>query len=193
MRKSESRLKKIFGVVVGLTLVLSLFGIIIIRLSSVELESSSQQVPRYSEAVYIYDEYAYLATDEGFGIVPIIEPSNLGNPAYYETNVSFREVSVYNNFAYLLGNGGRLYIFNISDPSSPMKVTSGVLRDFYDEIFVQGNTAYLITGSEFVIMNVTNPFDPNVISQRKINGARKIFISNQIAYIAFADESGETG
>ncbi len=105
--------------------------------------------------IFVSDNYAFCATNEGLRIIDITYPSNpmvigvcsLSTPCY--------QIYVSGNYAYL--GGGNLYIVDISNPYNPFIVSQYPAA--FRAIFVDANLAYLASAT-LRVLDVSNPANP---------------------------------
>jgi hypothetical protein len=92
-------------------------------------------------------------------------------------------VSWQNNVAYV-GNGLRLYILNVSDPSSPILMgETEILPNVVMEVIVRGSYAYVANGdSGLRILDVSDPTTPREIGLFE-GTAQRLAIQDNFAYI----------
>ena len=79
-------------------------------------------------AVFVLDEYAYLADDhEGLKIIDVSDPENPFEIGSVDTPGSARDVFVRDGFAYVADStGGGLRVIGVSDPLAPVRSVSWI-------------------------------------------------------------------
>jgi len=119
------------------------------------------------KAGYDFDvsgNYAYLAAGpDGLEVMDISDPFNPhGVGSYFENNIDFRNVYIYNNLLFAVnpfGGSPGIYVFDISDPVNPKKLgfidaeTLGLSR--IGNINVVGNYAYVAYGEGLAIIDIS--------------------------------------
>lgn len=142
-----------------------------------------------TNAVFGEDNYAYLATDNNQKEIVIIDLNQFSDPP---TNLKFKEIGVINipgnvnaisiyvtnNTAYVTSNNNKLYIYDITDRTSPIlkNSTDGLNLDGTGKkVLVTGDYAYIAIDSssyQFEIINISdpaNPYFPSGGSNGKLN------------------------
>ncbi|MCK4735914.1 MAG: hypothetical protein KAT65_25895 [Methanophagales archaeon] len=131
--------------------------------------------------ITVRDEYAYVASYEGFFIFDISTPScpiKIGE----NSDITSGSVAVSGNYAYLVDI--YLHIVDISNPSNPTKVGEYNISNFVYDVFVLGNYAYLANTGGFIIIDISDPFNPTKVWQYTACEARSVVVSDNYAYVA---------
>lgn len=137
--------------------------------------------------IMIQDNLAYVVNNDLY-IVDISDPSNpkkLGSyiTPFYEDGSA---VYVSGNYAYMSGHEG-LRIFDASEPTNPILLSS--ILDMKGDLPGGGLSAsgkyvyWLSKNGGFIIVDVTQPSSPSVISQ--FGGGRNAYVLDKYAYCAF--------
>ena len=100
-------------------------------------------------------------------------------------------------FAASSENNQEFMVINVSNPSSPTKITqidlegdSNALSIFYADNFIYLGREKTASVNEFIIIDVNNPFAPQIRSQLETNASvEDIFVLEQKAYLANDSES----
>ncbi len=139
--------------------------------------------------VHIAGEFAYVADDDqGLIIIDISDSENpaiVGNAVYVNSNSVF----VQGDYAYIGAGGpgspyGPVVIFDVSDPSQPTLIGSLITRNHVQDIFVQGQFAFVAKGF-LEIVDVSEPSDPTlVLSYDTPYSAVGIHVSGNYIYVA---------
>lgn len=90
------------------------------------------------------------------------------------------------NLAFL-GSGGGVYILDVSNPSSPRKVSDAIYtRRIVREVFYKNNRLYIAVGDlGLEIWDVTNPSSPSKLgSYNALGWAWDVYITGSYAYVA---------
>ncbi|MBD3271690.1 MAG: T9SS type A sorting domain-containing protein [Elusimicrobia bacterium] len=99
---------------------------------------------------------------------------------------NFSRFVVQGDYAYVAAGIRGVKIINISNPYSPENV--GLYNNECYYLYVQGEFAYVCTGKNLHIVNITDPSDPIFISQYPASGTcYGVSVSNDIAYISDSD------
>ncbi len=143
--------------------------------------------PSTAASVAVKGNYVYSAVSTGLRIDDV---SNLAFPVEVKFvptgGISF-DMDVNGNYAYLIHSPGDFSIFNIADPSNPLKLSStGV--EYYFDIKVQGSYAYLLAGNkDLQIFNISDPSNPTEVSSKTFFGiSMGLAISGNYLYVADA-------
>ena len=105
------------------------------------------------------------------------------------------KVQVVGDHAYVIranNNSANFYIIDISNPAIPVQVGTLNLSNTPQNIFVEGNFAYVTSNSdtrELQIVDVTNPALPvmaGVYNDAGVEDGRGIYVSGSHAYMTFA-------
>lgn len=150
--------------------------------------------PGSASAVFVRDKFAFIA--DGYdGGLRILDINTLDSPVeigHYETAGVADGICVSGSYAFLADGFMGLKVFDISEPKTPQLI--GENDTDTDYIFVNGEYAYIVSnvlGSNFVIMDISNPYNPTVTSKTLVRGGypREIYVSEGVAYIACGSNS----
>ncbi len=141
--------------------------------------------PSNAASVAVMGNYVYSAITSGLRIDDI---SNLAFPVevkFVSTGGISFDMEVNGNYAYLIHNPGDFSIFNIADPSNPIKLSSFGTENYFD-IKIQNNYAYLLAGNkDLQILNISDPSNPTEVSRKILFGiSRGLAISGDYLYVA---------
>jgi hypothetical protein len=131
-------------------------------------------------------DYAILGSGGGAYILDMTNPNSPNKIGQLKTPGRVSGLAVVNNYLYIADRIG-IRIFDISTPQAPVELgscpTSSALS-----IFVKDDYAYLVGGLNLVIVNVTNPYSPQVVSEF-ITGAivNDVYVQDSFAYITNSD------
>jgi len=159
--------------------------------SQLTLQGATQEMVFCSPAVAIAvsDNLAYVATGTaGLRVLNITEPNEITEIRhYYEEVNSFKELVIKDDLLYTTAGKNGLIIFDISDVSEsiePMCHINGIANTT-GFIAVENNLAILdINGEGFAIIDVSNPTNPNVLSQVDVyTDVYDIFVDNDLVYV----------
>lgn len=151
--------------------------------------------PDCAMAVFITNNYAYVADDDGgLQIINISNPSNPTLTGNYDTLNSAWDVFVAGSYAYVADGGIHGYglkIINVSNPSSPTSTGTYNTPGSAEEVLVSGSYAYLAHYSTeygqsgFYVIDISNPANPAL---KGYCGppfyAHGVFLSGKYAYVA---------
>jgi hypothetical protein len=149
-----------------------------------------------SRAVFVKDDYAYV-TDFGGGSLLII---NISDP-----NFPVLEKSVYNvgtptsifikdNYAYLSFWGGGVKIFDISNPSEPVAISTfgtatSYVTGYYEDVAVYNQYAFAANRVFGVqVYDISDPYNPKLLTTIQTFSPRGINVVGEYIYIADYDE-----
>ena len=153
-------------------------------------------LPDHSCDIFVKDTYAYIAND-GFGL-QIVDISNPNNPYIIgscDTDNRAFGVIVVDDFAYIADQAGGLKVIDVSNPNDPQIVETCPTERMIFSLTINNNNLYLLTHSGYYIIDINNPFNPNIIgaSHDMFEYANYgIFIKDSQLFItdAFNDLSG---
>ncbi|MEE9553518.1 MAG: hypothetical protein V3W18_04400 [candidate division Zixibacteria bacterium] len=145
---------------------------------------STLDLPGSNLAIFVSEHYAYLANyDSSLYVIDILDPSNPQLIGEYSTSSPLADVYISEDYAYISGYWCGIEILDISDPSGPVKI--GNYGDYGGgELVVTGDLLYRVTGSSFSIIDVSDPYEPNLISYLYTEGdVQSIFLENNLVYL----------
>ncbi len=131
-------------------------------------------------------DYAILGSGGGAYILDMTNPNSPNKIGQLKTPGRVSGLAVVNNYLYIADRIG-IRIFDISTPQAPVELgscpTSSALS-----IFVKDDYAYLVGGLNLVIVNVTNPYSPQIASEY-VTGAivNDVCVQDSFAYITNGD------
>ncbi len=155
------------------------------------LQGATQEMVYCSPAtaIAVSDNLAYVATETAeLRVLNITEPNEITEIwDYYEEVGNFKELVIKEDLLYTTAGKNGLIIFDISDVSEsfePMCHINGIANTT-GFIAVENNLAILdINGEGFAIIDVSNPTNPNVLSQVDVyTDVYDIFIDNDLVYV----------
>lgn len=135
-----------------------------------------------TNSVFGEENYAYLTTDTNGSQGVIMDMNQYSDPPnntkYLQVgsldlgtgSVHGQSIYVANNIAYITATNNKLYIYDISNKSSPVLRNSGglTLDGVGKKVLVTGGYAYIATTSttnQLDIVNVSNPSSPSVVGR----------------------------
>ncbi len=153
--------------------------------------------------VAVVDDYAYIIVGDwgrqiiaALHIVDLKDPFNpkeVGQYSFAKSPAAFSEynIDVMGDYAYVtIGHSNEddengLHIIDISDRSKPEKVGEYLTGEDEQpcDIALTKNYAYIITEGLLLVIDGSDPLNPQEIGQYKINDAESIAIENGYAYI----------
>ncbi|RMF95354.1 MAG: hypothetical protein D6734_05670 [Candidatus Schekmanbacteria bacterium] len=126
--------------------------------------------------------YVISSSSPGFEIIDISDTSNLTMLGSSENIGTVKDIVISGTIAYL-ANGG-LGIFDVSDQSSPAFLGQYYTGGDTQEVFIEGNTAFIADFDKgLVIIDVTNPISPTLLSSYAIEEATRVTVSGNLAYV----------
>jgi hypothetical protein len=155
--------------------------------------------------VYVSGNYAYVTSydNDALEIVDISDPANpvhlssLSDGAGEVLLSGPSGVFVSGNYAYITGAEG-LEIVDVSNPAVPVHAGSISPGNWDDDplhywsspsdVFVSGNSAYVISDSSFAIIDISNPTNPVIKGGLRPRYPRGIYVSDNYAYLAKVKE-----
>ena len=122
----------------------------------------------FGNGLMVSGEYLYTTDYSGFSIFDIHEPDKPSLLGKYTDSDDWltRGAFVVGDYAYITGRTKGLQVIDISDKRFP-RLTGNYISDItpYDKIIVKGEYAYTNSfGYAFVILNISDPISPELIS-----------------------------
>ncbi len=126
---------------------------------------------------------AYAAGGEFLKIVNIIDPTNmqlLSTLAFDEEIIN--TVVVRDSIAYVAGQNGGLYLYDVSDPINPTFINN--LNMNAEDIVLKNNIAYMATLASFSMIDISNPYNLEIIGSYDVeNFASSVAVQGDVAYV----------
>jgi len=142
--------------------------------------------PGYSYQVQVSGNYAYIADHSGgLQVVDVTDPTNpspVGNISTAEVALG---IAVSGDLA-ILGEGNYLEFFDISNPSSPVLLsTVQDLSAAFRQIDIIGNHAYVASGEVgLIVYDITDPGNPSQFGKYDTPGyAYRVEVAGDTAYV----------
>ena len=140
-------------------------------------------------AICINGDYLYCALENtGMVIMDIADPLNPVLISTYETAININNIRVNGGYAFIVCNCS-LEIVNVNDPEEPLlegifTPSSGCITD----VFIYSLYAYVANSyAGFLILDISNPADPDSIGGSDACYPRDIVVSDNIAVIVEYD------
>lgn len=136
--------------------------------------------------IFTTGDRSYVVDDDGeLKIFAATTPSSPVLLGQYTAPTSISGISVNGNYAYLATVKSGLQIIDVKDPTKPVTTSSYCFGCEIYDVEVKGNYAYVLQYPQtFSILDLTNPVAPLPLGQIQVNGAGKIYISNNYAFLA---------
>jgi Tfp pilus assembly protein PilV len=167
------------------------FSVDVTNINSPSLLASIDTGPGL-ESIALWNDYAYLASDDTGGQLQVIDISNPNSPALVATSSLLsngeigRAVFAKSDYAYIgtgmSDTGAELQIFDVSNPGSPVRVATVEIGDHVNDIYVFKDRAYVATSKadkELIVYDVTNPGSPQELGSYDHAGGtgRSVFVT----------------
>jgi hypothetical protein len=131
------------------------------------------------------DSLIYIATgNTGLRIVNISDPENPIEVGYCDTPGQALSLAISDNYCYIADNDGGVRVIDVSEPDNPFEVDCCEEGNSPVGIYISGNYAYIAGHSDFYIIDISNPFNIEIISiidNGLVNG-QKICVEGDYAY-----------
>ena len=151
----------------------------------------SFRVPDLTHDVVVHNNYAYLSVSKPSGVSDflILDISNPVEPRLISSlEVGARgDISVVNQFAYVVDMGPWLNIIDISNPSLPRVVGRYSFKGYASEVEVVGDYAYVGDVTGVWVLDVSNPQEPDKIAGRRAKGVEDIAVAHGYIYVTDND------
>jgi len=115
---------------------------------------------------------------------PAYSPTLVGS---YDTPGNAIGIFVSGSLAYVTDGAGGMHIIDVSNPTDPVKLST--YSGLSDYVVVYGNYAYLGSGNDLEIVNVSDPSNPTLLGSFYVplGWVEGIVVSGDYAYVAFSD------
>lgn len=130
--------------------------------------------------VTVNDQYVLLL-GTSLWVVAIDNPSRpgiLGSVPVHEG----REVLSDRNFAYVPCNYRDIYIIDFTDPSNPNRISEFEIGSGVSGIGLRDQFLFCSSRSEFQVIDIENPFEPQLIGETDCSWVSKICVNDQRAF-----------
>ena len=152
---------------------------------------------------YIVDSGAYIDSTNSLRVVNITDPNNPKEVSSYKMGTGLIDVAVSGNYLYVTEGkgslngsvqniGDSLIVFDISNPGQLNESGSYHITSWPKNMTASGNYVYMLTGSDFLVMDVSDPAHPHDVGLCDLGGSVDIngmMISGGYAYVG-ADYGG---
>jgi len=122
------------------------------------------------KSIALWNNYAYVANEDGSAQLQVIDISNPNSPSLVATSSlqsndeEPRVVFAKSDYAYIgtsnSDGGNELQVFDVSNPSSPIRVESVEIGDHVNDIYGYKDRIYVVTSKadkELIIFDATDP------------------------------------
>ncbi len=181
-------------------LVTAICFLVLIMSSSATFSQDSSGVQRVGSLYHTWEggygmsvngEYAYVAT--GLGGLSIMDVSDPGEPSevgFYIAGSAVNSVRIVEQLCYIAG-GGVMHILNLENPLNPDEVGS---CDTPGKIVgLEGNYAFLVSGDELIVVEITDPTEPRVACRYNLpEGSTGVIVEGNYGYCAY-NRRGDDG
>lgn len=146
------------------------------------VERASVDIGKGSNSIVLMGDYAYVAQDASNNQLQIVSVSNPDAP-FLAAEISLQNntkggISIFalDDYVYVGSEssaGKEFQIFNVSDPTNPLFVSSVEIDANVNDIYVYRNRAYLATSKtdgEILIFDISIPSDPQQIAAFDYSG-----------------------
>jgi len=160
----------------------------------------SCNTPSGAYGIQVVGNYVYIANElAGLRIIDISEPSNPHEVGFWDPETLYVEVygcRVRNHYAYITDFLYGLRIIDVSEPTMPYEIGSYDTYGVANDVFVNGDYAYIAEGFEFPppapppkpglrIIDISDPQNPHQIGYfNTFEWCDQVFISDKSAYLA---------
>lgn len=158
-------------------------------LRMVDVSQPAQPAPRGSlplpglpRAVAVKDNYVYEGgAEDEFSVIGIQDPDNPTQIATITNLYPVVKIRPLGSMLYLACNGAGLAIVNISNPASPVLLSTLPTYNAYD-VAVVGHHAYVADVTSLQVIDVQNPMLPRLVGSLDV-GARGVAGSSGVLYL----------
>lgn len=111
--------------------------------------------------IFVDGNYAYLTNNDGCIIIDIETCNRVG-----KINIGTGFGIFVKSDLVFVGSENTLFIYNISIPENPVKISEWQCLDTIYNLFIEESYAYVsFYGGGFDIVNISNPFSPSRVSR----------------------------
>jgi len=140
-------------------------------------------------SVDVSGSYVYAgASIDGLKIFDVTDIERPSLAATFDTQGWAQGVTILDSYLYLaeFGNNGGLRVFNVAQPVDPEAIGFAEVPSRADDLFVQGNHAYIgASDAGLQIIDVSDPTDPTIVSSYNTPGLTGgVIVQDGIAYVA---------
>jgi hypothetical protein len=146
-------------------------------------------LPDYGNDVFVSGRRAYVANNDFFTVVDVADPREPRIVGLLDIPGTAAAVDLAGSYAYVAAKDATypftecgLYAIDVIDPESPQLVGYLHTANAYD-VTVSGAYAYLGCGASFVVVDITDPRNLQLVSQTEVR-ADAVAVSGQRAYLA---------
>lgn len=138
--------------------------------------------------ICLIEDYIYIADNTaGLVVLNLTENNSFINTTTVPLLADGHAYSFarYHNYLYMAARDEGIYIFDISDPSTPKIVDTFATTDQASFLFIQNQTLYISEGSFFAIYDISIPNEPSLLAEMKTTSPNQcLIVENDFAYIA---------
>jgi hypothetical protein len=146
-------------------------------------------LPAAAGGIKVVGTYAYLAAGAyGLQVVDVSTPSSPRIVGSVDTPGSALRLGVANGYAYVADSTAVVSI-DVHTPSSPAVI--GSLATSATNVAVAGNRLYVLSGQQFLIIDVTSPARPAQLSASNYLGAQAIDATTSMAFLGAPYDSSQ--
>ncbi len=135
--------------------------------------------------ILVEGRYAYVADREGgIHVVDVSSPRKPTIVATVELPGMAYDLAFKDKHLYVAGHSAGLHIIDVGNPESPFLVTSFDIGRMAYYITLVGNIAYLGGSSELCLVDISNPMEPEMLSEIPGISRGTVVVRDEIAYVA---------
>ncbi len=151
-------------------------------------EIGALATPGDALSLAISGSYVYVADyHSGLRIIDIANPANPTEAGYIDTPGTANEVAIAGTYAYVAdGPNGGLRVIDVTDPTQPYEVGFYNTPGWAFGVAVANNLAYVADEEKLLVIDVSNPASPTLVSSYDIGFARGVDVVNSLVYVASA-------
>ena len=127
----------------------------------------------HPEDIIIEGSFAYIAYDDGLGVIDIENASVPALIGSISTGSGAHSVEAEGDVAYAADESGDLYSIDVTDPYNLSVISRIALSDYGRDMEISGDSLYVVTGGSMVIVNISDPADLAVDDEIGIDGNGK--------------------
>ncbi|MCP4712457.1 MAG: hypothetical protein GY869_27860, partial [Planctomycetes bacterium] len=142
-----------------------------------------------SPAIFVLGNLAYVANGSALDIVDISDPSSPDRIGRFVAPGMVFDVVAVGELACLVYmqtyEFGGLFVLDVSNPAEPIQIGQMDLSGYsINSIWIEGNLAYVLTGAELRIVDISEHSTPTLLSALELEGgAFRIAVQGDYAYV----------
>ena len=160
-------------------------GLRVIDVSNPSSPTEVGSLPGFRNFVTVSGQYVYATTGSNMTVIDVstkTAPTETGSFSFSGNGNG--GIAVSGNEAYIADETAGFITVDVSNPAAPVQSGSWFAPYRTQNVNVSDNYAYAVDGNNLHILDISNPFAPSEVGQRKIGTAKEVAVSGTTAYVA---------